>query len=442
MKPGLIAALILIPGTVLGGERLSIRDAMARAREHAGEVIASESRAKAARERVRQARGFLLPAVTVQELWIRTDSPAEAFAMKMNQERFSFPEFMTSDPNQPDPLSTAISRVEVTMPLFTGGELSGRIRQAELVAEAAEQQAEWLAEAAALAAAEAYVVLDRAKEYVELLKRARATVAAHVALAEAYVEQGMLVRSELLRAKVELARLDDVLAETEGHVRTASALLAFRVGAPAGTEWNLDLLDTPGALTVTLDELLGSSSARLDLSAARAVLRAGEIEESVRRAAYWPRVGLVGRSDWVDDRLFGGHGRSTAIVALASLNVFAGGSDRAAAASARWEAKAGLEDVARFEEGVRLEVRQAYEDATTATRRHNTARRAVALAEEGARITEERFRSGVVKMIDVLDAATALREAEARELTARADARLAVIRLAIRSGRQPHETAN
>ena len=68
----------------------------------------------------------------------------------------------------------------------------------------------WAGEQAALAAAEAYVMVEQAAEYAGLLERARETMAAHVALAQAYAEQGMIVRSEVLRAEVELARLDDL----------------------------------------------------------------------------------------------------------------------------------------------------------------------------------------------------------------------------------------
>ncbi|OYW04655.1 MAG: hypothetical protein B7Z61_08860 [Acidobacteria bacterium 37-71-11] len=53
------------------------------------------------------------------------------------------------------------------------------------------------------------------------------------------------------------------------------------------------------------------------------------------------------------------------------------------------------------------------------------------------RITDERFKTGVVKMIDLLDATTARREAETRELVARADATAASLRLAVLAGRSP-----
>jgi outer membrane protein TolC len=245
----------------------------------------------------------------------------------------------------------------------------------------------------------------------------------------------MIVRSEVLRAEVELARLDDLVEEAQGRERVAEANLAFRLGSDQGMAWELDPLSPPAPLAEGLDGWLASAASRKDLAAAQRGLQAGELEAAVRRAAFLPRVGLVGRGDWVDDTLFGAHGSSTSIVAVASLNVFSGGSDRAAVAAARWEAKAGAEDVARFAQGIQLQVRQAFQEAVTARQRQATAVKALAAAREAERITEERFKTGVVKMIDLLDATTARREAETRELVARADATAAALRLAVQAGR-------
>lgn len=431
----LVAVLTVGLGKLVGAEPLALRAALELARQGAGEALAGRERAQAAAQRARQARGFRLPSVSLQEVFTRTDSPAEAFALKLNQERFSFADFMTSDPNRPDALNTAITRVEAMLPLFTGGELSGRIAQAELAANAADRQARWAAEQAALSAGEAYVMVEQAREYVALLEKARETVAAHVTLAEAYAGQGMLVQSEVLRARVELSRLDDLVTEAKGRARVAEANLAFRLGRPQGSAWELETLPAPAPVVGTFEEWATAADSRPDLVAARDMLAAGEREERVRKAAFLPKVGVVARADWVDDTLFGTHGSSTAIMAVASINLFAGGSDRAAVAAARHEARAGREDVKRFAEGVRLEVRQAFEEALTARQRHATARQALEAASEAERITGERFRSGVVKMLDLLDAATARREAETRELVARADAQLALMRLAVRAGR-------
>lgn len=432
------AAASALGGRPAGGaETLTLTEAMARARAEAREIKAAAAREQAAAARLAQARGFRLPSVTLHEHFISTDSPAEAFALKLNQERFSFADFMTSDPNNPARLETGMTRLEVQLPVYTGGELAGRIAQARHAAEAAALTRSRAGDEAALAAAEAYVMLKQAQEYVALLERARETVAAHVELARAYAEQGMLVSSEVMRAEVELARLEDMLAQARGDAAVAAANLAFRLGTDLATQWQLAPVPAPPALQEDLDSWVASAAERADLRAAESLLRAGELEERVRRAAWYPRVGVVARGDLVDDVPFGSHGRSTTVMAVASLNLFAGGSDRAAAAAARWEAQAGRWDVERFRQGVALQVRQAFEEARTAVLRHATATRALAAAQETERITAERFRAGIVKMIDLLDAATARREAETRELVARTAAVAARLRLAVAAGRAP-----
>jgi outer membrane protein TolC len=420
---------------------LTLAGAMRRARESAREPAAARARRDAADARASQARGFRLPSLGLTALWMRSNNPAEVFAMKLNQGVFSFPEFVASNPNDAAPLNTGVTRAELVLPLFTGGELSGRIDQARLAAEAAAETSAWASDNAALAAAEAYVQVAQAEEYAALLAKARDTVAAHVKLAGDYVAQGMLVRSELLRAEVELAKTEDVATEAEGRVRVANANLAFRLGTDGGA-WALAPLPDPGPVEGPVDSWLATAAERPDLVTARRLLAAGELEEKVRKAPLWPKLAVIARGELYGDKPFGSTGTSGSIMAVATWNVFAGGSDRAAAVAAREEARAGREDVARFGEGVRLEVRQAFEETRTAEARHATAKKALAAAREAERITRERFQSGVVRTLDVLDATTARREAETRELVARADAHLAALRLAVRAGRRPESVLN
>ena len=443
------AALLLAAPSFAGAETppgaaspLTLAGAMQRARERTGEVVAAQARRRAAEARVDQARAFRLPSLNLTELWTRTNNPAEVFALKLNQGTFSFPEFVASDPNDAAPLNTGVTRAEITLPLFTGGELSGRIDQARLAAASASETSAWVADNAALAAAEAYVILARAEEYAALLGKSRDTVAAHVKLARDYVTQGMLVRSDLLRAEVELARMDDLVTEAEGRVRTANANLAFRMGADGSSSWTLAPLPAPRRVEEPVDGWLATAAGRSDLGSARKLLAAGELEERVRKAPLWPKVALVARGELYGDKLFGSTGTSGSITAGATWNVFQGGADRAAAFAAREDARAGREDVARFADGVRLEVRQAFEEARTAEARHETAKKALDAAREAERITEERFRAGVVKTLDLLDVTTARREAETRELVARAEAHAAALKLAVKAGRRPETVLN
>ena len=183
--------------------------------------------------------------------------------------------------------------------------------------------------------------------------------------------------------------MDDLVTEADGRVRIANANLAFRLGAAGGSSWTLAALPDPRPVATPVDGWLASAADRSDLGSARNLLAAGELEEKVkrrrsgRRSRSSPRAGSTGTSRWVDGHVRLDHGRR-------HLEPCSGGADRAASVAAREDARAGREDVARFTEGVRLEVRQAFEEAKTAEARHETAKRALTSAREAERITDDR----------------------------------------------------
>jgi outer membrane protein TolC len=434
-------ALIALFGAALGGgaEELSLAAAMRRARESAPEVGAALAREQAQQARWDEAKGHRLPTVSLSETWIRTDAPADVFGLLLNQERFSFQDFVQSDPNGPSPLESATTRLEVSVPVYTGGELSTRIEQARRAAEAAAGAVRRSGDIAAYEAGEAYVRLLQAREQAALLERALETVEAHVEVARAYVDEGMIVSSELLRAEVEAARLRDQLTATRGGARVAETALSFELGSHLGASWSLDPVGEPPPLEGGIERWLPRAGQRHDLVAMRHRVEAADLEARAVKARQLPRVGISARYDLVDDTLLGTDGDHYALVAMASVDLFSGGRHRAAEQAARAEHEAARREVEQMEEGIELEIRSAYLGAETARDRLTTARATLGAARETERILQERFRQGLVRTVDLLDATTARTEAEARETVARAEAHLGSLRLALAAGIPPEE---
>ena len=158
------------------------------------------------------------------------------------------------------------------------------------------------------------------------------------------------------------------------------------------------------------------------------------MEEKAAKPWYLPEIAATGRYELYDDQIFGTNGHSGSVMAFARLNLYKGGSAAAQRTAARHEAASGEASVERFEEGVRLEVQQAWHDLNTARARLATANGSLTAAREALRVREHRFKQGLDKMIDLLDAETALREAELRELVARYDIALSTYRLMFVSG--------
>lgn len=416
-------------------ESLTLRTAVRMTLQESSEIQSAMHEADAAEARHRQAKGHRLPSVDLYETFSRTDNPAEVFALTLNQERFDMESFFMSDPNSPDAIDSFVTRLEVTQPVYTGGKLGARIGQAEEMSSAQRLTARHIREKAVFETITAYTGLIKAQEYLDVLLKARATTMSHVELAEAYAGQGIVMDAEVLRAKVHLAEVDELIAKARSGVQLAQAALSFHMGVDQAQEWKLEPIDDPPPIKGTMTGWLEAAlTNRRDLEAGRRKLAAGRLEERVARSAFLPEVAVVGRYDLYDDTLFGSNGGSGSLMAVAKINLYRGGSDTAARSVSSSKTRAFERNIERFEEGVRLEVRQAWQELETAKTRHSSASGVLNAARESVRVSEHRFKQGLEKMVDLLDAETALREAELRELVARYDVALSTRRLQFAAG--------
>jgi len=419
----------------VGAQDLTLGGAVETALANNPEVTAARARAEAAATRLDGGKKHRMPKIGLSESFLYTNNPAEVFALTLNQGRFDMGEFFMADPNNPDPLSTFITRIDLELPIYTGGKLSARIGQAGSMATAEDRSHAHTREKVAFETITAYVNLAKAREHVALLEKARSTTAEHVRIAEQYAAQGFILDADVLRAKVYLSEMDEYLTQANNGAMLAQAALNFQMGANQATPRTLAPLpmapavvgDLEGWTTAALDD-------RQDLESARLKLEAGRLEEKATRPGYFPTVAVVGNYGLYDDTIFGANGHSGSIMAVAKIDLWGGGSDTAARTAARLDTVSFEADIRRFEEGVRLEVQQAWQNLATANIRHTTAESSLTAAREALRVRESRFKQGLDKMIDLLDAETALREAELRELVSRYDVALDTYRLRFVSG--------
>lgn len=441
MRSTLLTATLILAAAAAGAQDLTVAEAVGSALDNNPEIAAARARAAAAASRLEGGRSHRMPRISLSESYVLSDIPAEVFALTLNQERFDLQGFFSSDPNNPEALSTWMTRVNLELPIYTGGVLSARIGQAESMATAEEHLHAHARQKVAFDTVAAYVDLAKAREHVALLEKARSTTAEHLRIAEQYAAQGMILEAEVLRARVFLAELDEYLSQAASGARLAQAALNFHMGAEQTTPRSLAALppqpelvgDAASWIAVALEE-------RSDLAAAHLRLEAGRLEETASRPGYFPKVAVVGHYDLYDDTIFGSNGRSGAIMAVATIDLWGGGAGTAGRAAARHETAAFEADLRRFEEGVRLEVEQAWQELATARTRHATAIAALGAARESLRVRESRFSQGLDRMIDLLDAETALRDAETRELVARFDVLLGSHRLKFVAGKPVIET--
>jgi outer membrane protein TolC len=422
--------IMTVAAATSGAQELTLDNAVNAALQNNPEVTAARERAAAATKRLDGGKSHRLPKIGLSETFVYTNNPAEVFALSLNQGRFDMEEFFLSDPNNPDPLSTFITKIDFEIPIYTGGKLSARVGQAEAMATAEDYSLAHTRESVAFETITAFVNLAKAREHRALLEKARSTTSEHVTLAEKYAAEGVILDADVLQARVYLSEMDELLSQASNGALLAQAALNFQMGADQALPRNLAAVPPATPIVGELEDWTSAAvEDRRDLASARRKLEAGRLEEKAARPGYFPEIAVLGNYGLYDDKLFGANGHNGSVMAVARINLLGGGSNSAARAAARHETASFESDIKRFEEGVRLEAQQAWQDLETARIRHKTAKSALAAATEAARVRASRFKQGLDKMIDLLDAETGLREAEMRELVARYDVVLDTHRL-------------
>lgn len=440
---GVAAATVLLvfaaAGRAPAAEPLSLEAAVRLAREGNPMIRQAESERQAARAARREAWLYRLPSVDAREIAVRTDSPADVFGLQLMQERFSFPAFMQNDPNKPEDFDNYTTEVEVRMPLFTGGSLHYGIKAAGKMAEAAEAVRDHTMRAVDLGVTQAYLGALLAGRFRELAETAHATTARHVEQAEAFFDAGMLVESDLLHARVQLAKMEENRIRAANGERLARAGLGRVLGLDETREFTL--ADAPAAelpLPSTQDEALALATARrADLHAVDRKVEAARAAVGRARGEYFPQIGVAAKWAWNDDQAFGTHGDSRTLAAMAEWKLWNWGQTQARVSRAKHEANAAAEARRGYRQQVEFEVRQAWQGVEEARARLTANTGAVAAAERALAIIDERFGQGIARMTDLLDAETQAHEARVREAQARFDLQTAARNLLFTIGHEP-----
>lgn len=439
--PALFAAgALCLPGShVRAAEPLSLLEAVALARENSPEIGRSAALSAAAAQARREARLTQLPTFEIAETAVRTDSPADVFGLQLMQERFSFPAFTSTDPNDPEALDNFTTEFRASLPLFTGGKIRSGIRQASRMAEAAADMEAHTRYAVELSVTEAYLGVLLSARFVELSERARETTARHVDQAQAFFDTGAIVESDLLQARVQMARMEEDVIRARNQAALARAGLNRAMGVAQDRKFVLvdaappadsAAADLSSALSRALDE-------RRDLAAVREQADAAGSAVGQARADYWPQIGLAARYVLNDDRIFGGNGDSYTLAAQAQWNVWNWGRTQARVSRSRSEHKAAEEAARSYSQQVEFEVRRAWQNVGEARARHTVSLQGVRAAERALTILEDRFSQGVARVTDVLDAETLAHESRIREAQAMTDLQVAIRSLYFAAGQSP-----
>lgn len=292
------------------------------------------------------------------------------------------------------------------------------------------------------------VVLDVAQAFYRyvsaraLRDAARADVAggeANLEAADRRHQAGLATVADVLQARTAVSQARLALQQAEGDMRVIRGALATAMGLPADLPVEAAELDEDIPVTAagaTIEAALAQAVAeRPELLAARARVGAAEARVRQERSQGLPTVSLRGNTNRVFYQT-GDRDPADNYAALLEVRVplFSGFEHRYDVERARQEAAAAGASARLLESRVRLEVWTSYYDLETAAGRYATAQDLLASAEGSARVAAGRYEAGVGSILDLLAAQSALANARAQKILARADWLLSLARLAHDTG--------
>jgi len=162
--------------------------------------------------------------------------------------------------------------------------------------------------------------------------------------------------------------------------------------------------------------------------------RNAEKSVTMARTDYLPSLNVMGQMDWNSDRFAGDEGKSWAVMAVLQWNLFDGlvTKSKVKEAVATSSRMVSLEEQTRS--AVQLQVRQAYYNMTASLDRIAASASSVQEAEEGLRIVQKRYETGMTTFVDVLGAENALIRARTNSLQALYDNNIARAELKLAVG--------
>lgn len=435
---------------------LALAEALEIARERNTGLRVAGARSEAARAEARIASSTLLPQLGLESGWTRTVDPVGAFGTKLQQGVFGEEDLAIEPLNDPDPITDFTTSVVARWSVASPREWALR-QEAGSRAEAAGWRRVRTREATDFRTRALYF---RALQAGGRTEAAEAAVRAASATRDRFrrrFEEGLLTRADLLQAEAELeaARADLVAAGRGRH--EARVALGLHLGwgperLPVPTDGlpppTDDAASSAGELATRPDQVPRSGddpvgpapaarpggesfdpTARADLRARAAVLRAAEAARTGARLAWAPRLeAFAGYSIHGDDLLSDSGEDWTVGVAL------------------RWDAFTGLARPARARRAAaeswsaeleyRQELREARAEVRIARRTVGAARRAVeasraarAAAREGRDLLRRRFEEGLATPADLLQAEARATTMEVRAVDALAQYHVALARL-------------
>jgi outer membrane protein len=419
---------------------LSIDQAVQIASERSKMLHASQMKVEAAEGKTSEVQASRLPSIKLTGGYTR-QSAITPFVITLPGSGPSAGQQFTVSPSI---VNNYVFRATLAQPLFTGFRLQSSQEMADLTAQATEQDFGRDRSDIVYNTRSAYWNLLRAMEVKKSVDETVEQVRAHVADAQNLLEQGLATNNDVLKIQVQLSNAELLQIEAKNAVQIGMVALNNIMSLPLNTIIQpVSPLKSEARDSLDLHALTEKAlQNRPDLKGMEYRLKASEAGVTMAQSGWYPQIALI--ANYVNAKpnsrivpateLF----RDTWDVGINfSFDLWNWLSTAHQTTQAKAQMRQTQDMYGTLKDGVALEVTQSYLGLVEAREKIVVAAKTVTQAEENYRITNEKYKEGLVLTLDLLDADVDLLRAKTNYTQSLVDYELSLARLVKSIGTTP-----
>jgi len=411
--------------------RLTLVEAVVKALENNHEIKAGKSALAAGRQDIGIARSYLLPKISIEERYLRTNNPGYAFMSRLNQSRIEAPDFNPDTLNNPNAINDFQSSITVEQPVFVKKALVG-LDMSRTESMAKEEDVRRKEEEVTFSVVKACLNVLTAREYVQVAQFGVADAEERLRIANLRYKNDVGQYADSLRASTALTEAKQRLNVARKGASLARRALGVLLAMP----------DSPDVADASFDLSLKELSHYTQVADTRSDVRALELRgENARNnirlaeAGYFPYVGVGGSYALNDHNApLGSEGKSWQVMAFLRWDLFDGTRREYERAKARHQEAQVREHLAAMKKGVSFKIYEAWLNVEEANQNIQLAEEALKTAEEGARLLKLRYENGLSSLSDLLNTQASLEQARAGVVERKNAYKTALAALSFESG--------
>ena len=432
---GILFFLIGGSSPTMAADVLTLEQSIKIALERSLSILSAEQEIKAKEFQERSSKADFYPKLGTSYSYTRLDEDTVDDA-KYTTYAYN-PQTTTFYSRDISPLETDTYELNITatQPLFTGWRLTTIRELASLGVDTAKIKKDALIQDLVLNVKEAYFGILKTEKLEKVAEQAVEQLEAHLRVSQAFYDEGIIAKNELLQTEVQMAQARQNLIKARNFVEIARSLFnkLLRRGLDKKVKIK-DILDYY-PVELTLDQCLEWAELnRPEIKELSLNVMSAKKGVELSKSSYYPSVNLIGNYQrQTDDALLGSDPGedvdSWTIMLRGEWTLWEWGKTRHDVAAARANLAKVRYVLRDIKDNIHLQVKEAYLYLREAEKNIQVARTAVVQAEENFRMNEERYKQQVATTTDVLDAQTLLTQARTNYFNALSEHNIAWARL-------------